>query len=107
MAEAAAATEQASCPTCGAASSLEQVGSASGRKHYRCPTCGPWRAKNPAATALGRLGGKASAEKLSPEAHQKRMTELAEKRWLDESLRRMFRRLRAARPVPYLLRQSL
>ena len=94
MAETATA-ESAACPTCAVLSPLEQVGSASGRKHYRCPVCGPWRAKkakNAAAVALGSLGGRASAEKLSPQEHQKRMTELAEKRWLDEKLRRMARR---------------
>lgn len=83
-----AETEQAACPTCEALSPLEQVGSASGRKHYRCPTCGPWRAKNAAAVALGSLGGKAAAASLSPDARSQRASDAATARWTAEKLKK-------------------
>ena len=45
----------------------------------------PTKAKNPAAVALGRLGGlkggKARAEKLSPEKRKEIARKAAEKRW--------------------------
>jgi len=47
------------------------------------------RIKNPAAVALGRLGGlkggKARAEKLSPERRRSIAKKAAEKRWLKKS----------------------
>lgn len=75
------AIETAPCPTCSAESPLEQVGSASGRKHYRCPTCGPWRAKNAAAAALGALGGKRAAERMSGEERRQRAENASNARW--------------------------
>ena len=74
------------CPSCGAASPVEEVGSASGRAHCRCPKCGPWREKNPAAVALGRNGGLAAQAKLTEDERSRRATEMAEKRWRDEKL---------------------
>lgn len=59
-------TDQSVC-ACGQQGAVTATGSASGRKHYRCPACGTvWREKNPAAVALGALGGRASAEALTP-----------------------------------------
>jgi hypothetical protein len=50
-------------------------------------TAEPKRAKNPAAVALGRLGGnkggKARAAALSPEERKRIATEAAAKRWSD------------------------
>lgn len=58
------------CPKCSRPGVLVQIGSASGRGHYQCSDiddCGVvWREKNPAAVALGRLGGLARAQALSP-----------------------------------------
>lgn len=88
MAEIADAVEKATCPTCAAPSPLEQVGSASGRKHYRCPKCGPWREKNAAACVLGSLGGKAAAASLSPQARSQRASDAATARWTAEKLKK-------------------
>ena len=76
------------CPTCSAPSVLEEVGTASGRGHYCCPKCGRWREKNPAAVALGALGGQARMNGMSPEARTKLATDAAEKRWREVKLRR-------------------
>ena len=66
--------QEVKCPKCGRPADLYQVGSASGRGHYQCSdrdSCGTqWREKNPAAVALGRLGGIARAAALSPERRE-------------------------------------
>jgi uncharacterized Zn finger protein len=80
--------ETKNCPSCSTPSRLEEVGTASGRKHFHCPKCGPWREKNPFAAALGKLGGQAAQAKLSTDERSKRATELAEKRWRDEKLKK-------------------
>lgn len=80
--------ETALCPACSAPSLLEQVGSASGRLHYRCPKCGPWRAKNPAAAALGALGGQARAASMSPEARRQAAEDAANARWTAARLKK-------------------
>lgn len=67
---------------CGAQGQITDTGSASGRKHYRCPACGnTWREKNPAAVALGSLGGKARTAALSPEERSRQSTIASETRW--------------------------
>jgi len=76
------------CPSCGAPSALEEVGSASGRGHFNCPKCGRWREKNPAAVALGSLGGQARMDGMTQAQRTKLATEAAEKRWRDEKLKR-------------------
>jgi len=61
------------CPRCGRVGELYQVGSASGRGHYRCSDrdCNnQWREKNPAIVAAARLGGLARAAALSPERRE-------------------------------------
>lgn len=56
------------CARCGATGEVEQVGTASHRNHFRCPKCGAkWREKNQAAAELGRLGGLATASRLTAE----------------------------------------
>lgn len=76
------------CPSCGAESKLLEVGSASGRGLYDCPKHGSWREKNPAAVALGSLGGKARANGLTPARREAIARDAAEARWLAEKLRR-------------------
>ena len=75
------------CPSCGAESALQDVGSASGRGHYHCPACGPWREKNASAVALGRNGGRATQASRSEKERSKLATELAVKRWREEKQR--------------------
>lgn len=77
------------CGKCGADAQVVDVGSASGRKTFRCPKCGvQWREKapekNPAAVALGSLGGRARAENMNPEARSAQATEAATARWTKE-----------------------
>lgn len=59
------------CPKCHSPGKLIQVGSASGRGHYKCSDqdeCRTeWREKNPAAVALGKQGGVARAAALTSE----------------------------------------
>ena len=64
------------CVTCSTPMTVIGKGSATGRLRYQCSTCRAeqW-GKNPAAVAMGSLGGKARAAKLSPE----KRTEIAEK----------------------------
>jgi len=58
--------EKSKCSKCGAEVEPIGVGSASGRLNYQ--HCGiTWWGKNPAAVALGSLGGKARAAAMSPE----------------------------------------
>lgn len=74
-------SDQAIC-ACGTEGQVTDTGSASGRKHYRCPKCGRvWREKNPAAVALGSLGGKARSAALSPEERSQHSTMANEVRW--------------------------
>ncbi len=83
--------DQAHCPTCGVEGEVVDIGSASGRKHYRCPTEGvgvQGREKNPAAVALGRLGGIASADALTPAQRTQRARDAVQKRWRKEKLRK-------------------
>lgn len=77
------------CPTCGNARDVEaEVGSASGRRHFRCGRCGAqWREKNAAAVALGALGGRAAADNMTPEQRSARAREAAEERWRREKTR--------------------
>ena len=77
------------CEKCGNIGDLTGVGSASGRKSYRCAGCGAtWRdkgpEKNPAAVALGALGGKARAESLSAEARSAQAAVAGSARWARE-----------------------
>ena len=76
------------CPTCGAASKLVTVGTASGRGTFDCPKHGVWREKNPAAVALGSLGGAARMNGLTPQERTELATKAAEKRWFDEKLKK-------------------
>lgn len=72
------------CPKCKAPAELVQVGSASGRGHYRCSDrdCNnQWREKNQAAVSLGRLGGMARSASLSKERKEELATAAAEARW--------------------------
>ena len=58
------------CEKCGVEVDPVGIGSASGRLYYQ--HCGvQWVGKNPAAVALGTLGGRARAASLSPEQRQK------------------------------------
>ena len=74
-------SETKPCPSCGAASPVEEVGSASGRAHCRCPKCGPWRDKNPAAVALGRLGAEALNKSLTDKEKSDNGARAADARW--------------------------
>lgn len=72
------------CPKCNATAELVQIGSASGRGHYRCSDrdCNnQWREKNQAAVSLGRLGGMARSLSLSKERKEQIATAAAETRW--------------------------
>ena len=66
--------EEVRCPKCARLGVLVQIGSASGRGHYRCSdqdSCGTtWREKNPAIVAAARLGGLARAAALTPERRE-------------------------------------
>jgi tRNA(Ile2) C34 agmatinyltransferase TiaS len=76
--------DQSLC-ACGAHGQITETGSASGRKHYRCSECGAlWREKrdkNPAAVALGALGGKARTAALTPEERSRQSAQASEIRW--------------------------
>ena len=77
------------CPKCGGtgAVTIAQVGSASGRRHFRCTTCSiSWREKNPYAVALGRLGGQARVNGQTPEERATQAKTAADKRWRDARL---------------------
>ena len=76
------------CPTCAAPSVFVTVGTATGLGTYDCPKHGAWREKNPAAVALGRLGGAARMNGLTPQERTKLATKAVEKRWRDERLKR-------------------
>ena len=76
------------CPICGVASSLVTIGTATGLGTYDCPKHGAWREKNPAAVALGSLGGKARMNGLTPQERTELATKAIEKRWRDERLKR-------------------
>ncbi len=82
------AAETKPCPqaNCGKDSPLQSVGTASQQGYFCCPVHGLWREKNPAAVALGQLGGRAAQAQLSPEERTRRATAAAEKRWRDEKL---------------------
>lgn len=56
--------EEQRCPQCKEWSILV------GGKNYRCSQCGVWRLKDPAAVTLGRKGGIARANSLTPEYRQ-------------------------------------
>ena len=75
------APRKARCPSCGRESRFEDVGSASGRSHYRCPKCGPGREKNPHAVALGALGGRAAAAAMTPEERTARAEKAGNASW--------------------------
>lgn len=76
------------CGKCGSEAKIIDIGSASGRKTYRCSSCKvQWREKNPAAVALGSLGGIARAKALSPEERSEQATNAITARWNNEKLR--------------------
>jgi len=82
-------TEKKPCPTCQAPSVFSREGTASRQAYYRCTNnaCGrEWREKNPAAVALGRLGGAATASGMSEEEREARARNAAEARWRNERL---------------------
>lgn len=73
---------QALCEKCLVEGTVTEVGTASGRKHYRCPQCSrAWREKNLAAAALGRLGGLAAAANLSEQERIDRATKAGNASW--------------------------
>lgn len=76
------------CEKCGTAAKVTDIGSASGRKTWRCPGCGAtWREKaekNPAAVALGALGGRARAEAMSQEERSASASAAASAKWARE-----------------------
>lgn len=78
------------CPKCKKDSGkFLEVGSASGRPFYRCQDCGHgWQGKNPAAVALGSLGGKARAVSLSPETRSQMAEGAANARWKAEKAKK-------------------
>lgn len=79
--------DQSLCRKCNVTANVTEVGTASGRKHYRCPKCGAaWREKNPAAMALGSMGGKKAAENMSEEERSQRGAIAATARWLKDKL---------------------
>lgn len=83
-------TDAVKCPNCGAAAELVEVGSASGRAHYRCSDrdCNAqWRAKDPAAVALGSLGGKARAAALTEAERARQSEHAANTRWRSDKLK--------------------
>lgn len=81
-------TETKPCPRCQAPSALVGVGTASGQATFDCPKHGVWREKNPAAVALGALGGAARMSGMNTEERKKLATDAVEKRWRDEKLSR-------------------
>lgn len=76
------------CPTCGAPSRFVQEGTASGQRYFHCLAHGQWRKKNPAAVALGSLGGQESVRRLTPEQLSKHREKAANSRWKAEKLKR-------------------
>ena len=64
------------------------MGTATGLGTYDCPKHGAWREKNPAAVALGRSGGLATQAKLTEKERIARATKIADKRWMDEKLKK-------------------
>lgn len=90
VAEPVSALEVKPCPSagCGKDSPLHTVGTASQQGYFCCPVHGLWREKNPAAVALGQLGGRAAQAQLTPEERTRRATEAATKRWRAEKLAR-------------------
>lgn len=60
------------CDACDIPMDMIGIGTASGRLCYQCPKCNAEKkGKNPAAMALGALGGKARAEALTAEERQR------------------------------------
>lgn len=77
------------CNKCQQPGEVVDTGSASGRKTYWCPRCRVrWREKapekNPAAVALGALGGKARAEALTAEERSASASIAASAKWAKE-----------------------
>lgn len=78
-------SNEALCSKCLVEGVVIDTGSASGRKLYQCPNCkGAWREKNPAAVAMGRLGGQARANNISKERAEEIATDAANARWRKE-----------------------
>lgn len=74
--------KQDNCEKCLVPGEVQDIGTASGRKTFRCPTCSrTWREKSPLAMALGALGGRARAERLSPEELSRQGESAANARW--------------------------
>jgi len=69
------------CPSCGQDSPGEEIGTASSLAYCRCPIHGPWRAKNPAAVALGHLGGKARSKSMTKKQKSENGERAANARW--------------------------
>ena len=68
------------CGKCHKEVDVVGVGSATGRPYYRC--CGvEWTGKNPAAQALGALGGKARAVALTQEQRHEHASRAGSIRW--------------------------
>lgn len=75
------------CPTCKEESVQEEIGTASGRPHFRCANGHEWREKNPAAVALGSLGGKARTANMTPEELSKQAQDAVNARWRNHKLK--------------------
>lgn len=80
--------EHACCPACGAPSQPLTTGTATGQRYYRCanPKCrSEWREKprekNPAAVAMGAMGGAARAAALTAEERRASAEQAANARW--------------------------
>lgn len=66
-------TPKEECTECKVEAQLLGVGSASKRLAWQCPRCNrQWFGKNPAAMALGAMGGKKAAENMTPEERRER-----------------------------------
>lgn len=75
------------CPKCREIGVRIGQGSASQRPQFRCPGGHEWFEKNPAAVALGSLGGKARAESMTPDELSKQGEAAANARWRSEKLK--------------------
>lgn len=73
MSDATNTIKKPHCSECKVEAVLLGVGSATGRLAWQCPDCNKqWFGKNPAAVALGALGGKKAAENMTPEERKER-----------------------------------
>ena len=72
---------KSNCPQCGGDGKVLGQGTATGRLKYGCLSGHEWWGKNPAAVALGKLGGAARTASLSPEQRSRLATEAVSARW--------------------------